>query len=412
MVRPGDVVCNRYLLREQIGEGGMGLVYLADEPALARTVAIKILHPRLAANRDVVAAFREEAVAASRARHPSCVTIIECNRLPDGTPLIVMEHVPGRSLARVIAEESIPMTRALDLMMQILGALEAAHASGVVHADIKSDNFLVETVDGGDHLKLIDFGLARMDGAAAFEGMVSGTPEYLAPEVIRGGTPTAASDLYGAGVILYELLTGTTPFAGGTTTEILARQLSDIVVPPSLRCPERELSTAVDHIVMRALDKRPEARFADAGELARALRAALRVRPTREVRDPHWDRAVPLDSPTRNCNPVLPRQRLARGSDHQIGEIDRLRRRIGDALVRGDVAAIEDGYLALSNLLAHGRQFAAAVRELEEGIELLGDGVQSDQLAVALAALYEEAGQRQRARGLARRADQRPTLGE
>ena len=96
MVRPGDVVCNRYLLREQLGAGGMGTVYLADEPALARTVAIKILHARHVGNRDIVAAFREEAVAASRARHPSCVSIIECNRLPDGTPL-----TPTPSLAKL-----------------------------------------------------------------------------------------------------------------------------------------------------------------------------------------------------------------------------------------------------------------------------------------------------------------------
>ncbi len=388
----------------------MGQVYLADEPALARTVAIKILHPRLAGNRDVVAAFREEAVAASRVRHPSCVGIIECNRLPDGTPVIVMEHVPGRSLSRVIAEEPIPLPRALELMTQILGALEAAHASGVVHADVKSDNFLVETIDGGDHVTLIDFGLARMDGAAPFEGMVSGTPEYLAPEVIRGGRPTPCSDLYGAGVILYELLTGTTPFSGGTTTEILGRQLSDIVVPPSLRSPERELPTAIDHIVVRALDKRPDARFSEAGELIRALKSAARTRPTRETREEHWDRTVPLDSPTRNCSPAVPRQRFARGSDHQIGELERLRRRIGNALVRGDVCAVEDGYLALANLLARSRQFAAAVRELEEGIALLGDRATSEQLAIALAALYEEAGQRQRARKLAARADKRRTL--
>jgi serine/threonine protein kinase len=408
MVRPGDVVCNRYLLREQIGEGGMGVVYLADEPALARTVAIKILHPRLLSNRDVVAAFREEAVAASRVRHPSCVAIIEHNRLHDGTPVIVMEHVPGRALSRLIAEEPIPLTRAIDLMTQILGALEATHTAGVVHADIKSDNFLVETVDGGDHVTLIDFGLARMDGAVPFEGMVSGTPEYLAPELIRGGHPTPASDLYGAGVILYELLTGTTPFSGGSTTEILGRQLADIVVPPSLRCPERELPGAFDHVVMRALDKRPEVRFADAGELQRALRAALRSRPTREPHEQHWDRAVPLDTPTRNCTPQ-PRQRFARGSDHQIGAFERLRRRIGDALLQGDVGAIETGYLSLASMLAKSRQFAAAVRELEEGMDLLGEHT-SDQLAVALAALYEEAGQRQRARRLAAHADQRRTL--
>jgi serine/threonine protein kinase len=391
MVRTGDVVCNRYLLREQLGEGGMGTVYLADEPALARTVAIKILHPRHAGNRDIVAAFREEAVAASRARHPSCVSIIECNRLPDGTPLIVMEHVPGRSLGRLIAEEQLPLERVVDLMAQILGALDAAHAASVVHADVKSDNFLVESVDGADHVTLIDFGLARLDGAEILDGMISGTPEYMAPEVVRGGQPTPASDLYGAGVILYELLTRTTPFSGGATGDILTRQLHDCVVPPSLRCPDRELPTAIDQIVLRALHKDPEHRYRDAPDLVRALRNALRTRTAKVQPEVQHERGAPLDSPTRN----LPRRRrLARGSDLQVGEIERLRRRLGEALVQGDLSAIEDGYAALGAALSRARQFANAVREIEEGIELLGEKAPTDRLVSALSTIYDEATRR------------------
>jgi serine/threonine protein kinase len=390
MVRPGDVVCNRYLLRELLGEGGMGTVYLADDPALARTVAIKILHSRYAANRDIVAAFREEAVAASRARHPCCVTIIECNRLPDGTPLIVMEHVPGRSLGRVIAEEQLPLERIVELMTQILGALEAAHAAGVVHADVKSDNFLVESIEGSDHVTMIDFGLARLDGAAILDGMISGTPEYMAPEVIRGGQPTPASDLYGAGVILYELLTRTTPFSGGATNEILNRQLEDCVIPPSLRCPDRELPSAIDQIVLRALNKEPGERYSEARELARALRATLRLRGNRIELDTIWESTSPLDTPTLN----LPRRRFARGSDFQVGEIETIRKRIGDALVSGDAAALEEGYVALGTILARGRLFAAAVRELEEGIQLLGSRAPSDKLSKTLAGIYDEATRR------------------
>jgi serine/threonine protein kinase len=391
MVRPGDVVCNRYLLRELLGAGGMGCVYLADEPALARTVAIKILHARHVGNRDVVAAFREEAVAASRARHPSCVSIIECNRLPDGTPMIVMEHVPGRSLGRLIAEEQLPLARVVDLMTQILGALEAAHAAGVVHADVKSDNFLVESIDGVDHVTMIDFGLARLDGAAMLDGMISGTPEYMAPEVVRGDTPTAASDLYGAGVILYELLTRTTPFSGGGTSDVLTRQLHDCVVPPSLRCPDRELPSALDKIVLRALHKDPERRHADARELARALRTTLRLRTGRISLDEVWERPTRPEAPTRKLGSDVPRHRLARGSDLQLSEIERLRQRLGEALQHGDTAAIEDGYAALGSALARARQFANAVREIQEGIELLGERAPTDRLVAALSVIYDEA---------------------
>ncbi|MBV8758459.1 MAG: serine/threonine protein kinase [Deltaproteobacteria bacterium] len=392
MVRAGDVICNRYLLREQLGGGGMGIVYLADEPALARTVALKILQPRYLHNPSVVAAFREEAVAASRVRHPCCVTIIAHDRLGDGTPVIVMEHIPGRPLGRVIADEPIPLARAVEIMVQILSALDAAHSTGVVHADIKSDNFLVEALDGGDHVTLIDFGLARMDGSTPIAGMVSGTPEYMAPEVIRGSAPTPASDLYSAGIVLYEILTGTTPFAGGKTADVLARQLQDVVVPPSMRAPERGLPRSVDEVVQRALAKEPADRFATAAEMARALRAVLRGYGHRDVRDVHWDRIAAPDSITNVCTP--PPERLARGSEARVAALAGIRHSLGTAIVRGDISDIEDGYAALANALVREGSFADAARELEEGIALLGAHVPSERLTAELEALYSDAAQR------------------
>ncbi len=392
MVRAGDVVCNRYLVREQLGGGGMGIVYLADEPALARTVALKILHPRYRENARVVAAFREEAVAASRVRHPCCVSIIAHDRLADGTPVIVMEHVPGRPLGRLIAEEPLPLARAIGLMSQILSALDAAHASGVVHADVKSDNFLVESLDGGDHVTLIDFGLARMDGCTAIDGMVSGTPEYMAPEVIRGEPPTAASDIYSAGVILYEMLTGTTPFAGGKTADVLARQLQDVVVPPSLRAPERGLPRMIDEVVQRALSKDPEKRFDDAAEMARVLRGVVRGKGHRDVRDLHWDHIATAGATTQACTP--PPRRFARGSEARIAQIAELRHALGNAIVSGNIARIEEGYALLANALVRDGAFAEAAHELEEGIELLGQHVPSERLTAELQALYSDAAQR------------------
>jgi serine/threonine-protein kinase len=365
----------------------MGSVYLADQATLARPVAIKVLHPELAQNRVLAQRFREEAVAASRVHHPRSVAVIDSALLADGTPYIVFEHVRGRALGRLISEQEIPVPRALALVDQILAALDAAHGAGVVHADVKSDNFLVEEVDGQDRVTMIDYGLARIDGNPApahATKMISGTPEYMAPEVIRGEPPTVASDIYGVGAILYELLTGTTPFAGGTSHEIMQRHLDDIVVPPSLRRVERDIPDALDRVVLRALAKDPRDRHASAIELAQALREALPVyRPAPGRTSRVMDSARP-ESPTRTCDPPRPRIDEA----YLAG----VRRAIGDALIHGDRAQAAAGYLRLARSLAADRRIASAMCELEEGIELLATGEEVERLRGALSALYSEAG--------------------
>ena len=319
--KAGDVLGGRYVLRECIGEGGMGSVYLADQPALARTVAIKILHARFAADRELARRLREEAVAASRVRHPGSVAVIDCNQLPDGTPYIVMEHVEGRALGRVIASDEISIDRAIDLTLQILAVVDAAHHSGVVHADLKSDNFLLVQDAGADRIKLIDFGLARLDDEAerrkpVLGPFVSGTPEYMSPEVILGDPPERASDLYAIGVILYEMLTGATPFGGGKAGEIMARHLEDIVVPPSVRVPDRDIPLQLDNVVLRALAKLPEHRFRDVAAFARAVRAAG-LQPRTTTNRMHRVDTASAESPTRNGVVPLTRPRLARGSEHR-----------------------------------------------------------------------------------------------
>lgn len=322
-VQTGDVLDGRYTLRDCIAQGGMGRVYMAEQPALARVVAIKLLHPELAPRREYARCIREEAIAASRVRNPHCVKTIDCGALPDGTPYLVMEHVPGRSLRDVIADEAVSLARAADLLEQILSALRATHEAGIVHADVKSDNFLVETVDGKDHVTMIDFGLARLAGSPFCldpehgETMVLGTPEYMAPEVVRGKPPVPASDLYGAGVILYELLTGTMPFTASTAGAIMRQQLQEVAVPPSLRRPDREIPPLIDRVVLRALDKRPESRFPDAAAFARALRECVR-----RSRSPSLPASRPLRTEA-GATPVAPAAdaqaqhvgRLAQGSD-------------------------------------------------------------------------------------------------
>ncbi|HEX2688734.1 MAG TPA: serine/threonine-protein kinase [Kofleriaceae bacterium] len=347
VLKQGDVLEGKYVLRDRIGEGGMGSVFLADQPALERTVAIKVLHPELVACPAQIRRIREEAIAASHVRNPHCVGVIDCSVLPDGAPYIVMQHVPGRPLGRIIAEEPIPLARAVELVLQILNALGATHDSGIIHADVKSDNFLVEVTRDGDHVTLIDFGLARFEGSPACvdledgKVMVSGTPEYMAPEVVRGAPPIRASDLYGVGVILYEILTGTTPFGGGTTMEIMLRHARDIVVPPSLRRPDRDIPLALDQVVLRALAKRPDARFPDAATFAQALRLAASTSqpsPSTPVRREDHSRT---ESPTRDLGTALPRRGIARGSDHSSADRGRRRKEhrfeIGEALARGNV---------------------------------------------------------------------------
>ena len=271
MTKVGDVLGGRYVLRESIGHGGMGTVYLADELALARRVAVKVMHPWLATQLPMVMKFRGEAVAARKVCHPGVAVVLDCDDIA-GVPYIVMEYVPGRPLGCVIADEPISVARAIRIALGMLAILDAAHRSGVVHADIKSDNFIL---DADDRVTLIDFGLARCDGDAdpALSVAISGTPEYMAPEVIRGERPTRAADLYAVGAILYELLTGATPFGGGSASDIMQRHLEDDAVPPSLRDPDRFIPPLLDEIVLRALAKIPSDRFADAEELAAALRS-------------------------------------------------------------------------------------------------------------------------------------------
>jgi hypothetical protein len=277
---------------------------------------------------------------------------------------------------------------------------------------------------------MIDFGLARIDGRPAWfdhadgEAAVSGTPEYMAPEVIGGELPTARADLYGVGVILYELLTRATPFGGGTAAEIMERHLDGAVIPPSIHAQDRDIPAVLDAIVLRALEKRPQDRFEDANAFADALRQAARTgQPLAQAAVPRLDDAANPEPPTPSCGTSVPRHRLARGSDGPgVGHgarIAELRRAIGEALTRGEVAGIANGYLDLANVLVRGERRSEAACELEEGIDVLsaGRGPNApdapkllDRLVIALAAIYEETGDRQHARRIAASTDRHPTL--
>ena len=260
---------------ELIGVGGMGHVFRAEQLALERTVAVKVLHRRLVADDDALTRFTLEARAASRIEHPHVVAIHDLDELGDGRPYLVMEFLRGHSLATVLASEgAIPLPRALRLTGQVLAALAEGHSFGIVHRDVKPENVVLETTrGGGDHVKLVDFGLAFWTGRSADErgDWVCGTPEYVSPESVRGEAVDGRADLYSVGVMLFELLTGKRPFEGATPALTGLRHLTDPV--PSLRvfAPERGFAEAVDALVMRALSKRPSERFPDAHAMGKAV---------------------------------------------------------------------------------------------------------------------------------------------
>lgn len=402
--RPGDVLAGGYVVRERIGEGGMGVVFRALQPALARTVAIKVLHPELAGDEMFTRRLYQEARAGSRVQHPGAVAILGLELAGPGAPFLVMRHVEGRSLGHVIAEEELPLPRVLAIAEQILAALGAVHARGVIHADVKSDNFLVDPQPGGDVVTLIDFGLAMVDGVWGDAGFVSGTPGYLAPELVRGGPPTIASDLYGVGIILYEMLTGTVPFSEAASrtipTHMFEAELGDDVALPPRQRRMRALPPLIAELVMRALDKDPARRFASAAELAAELREVAALAAV------FGGAAAPvsadLDAPT--VPRFGPRHRTAEGSASGRARA-MLRRVISRGISRGDKAAIADGYARLASLLAREQRVGAAIRELEEGVDVLTAGggpraadapAQVHRLVVALTALQRRADGRAR----------------
>jgi serine/threonine protein kinase len=403
-IRCGEVVGGNYLLDAVLGIGGMGIVYSAIQQSLGRPVAVKVPRPELAALPGLRARFRREAHVAGRLWHRNIISVIDYGDF-EGVPYLVMERVHGLLLGRVVAEHGpfdVPIV--VDIAAQVVDALAETHAAGFVHADVKSDNVLVEERREGRALaRLFDFGLAcDLRGGRTADRTVYGTPEYMAPEVIRGERPGAATDLYGMGIMLYELLTGITPFVAANGTDVLARHLGEDPLPPSRLRSDHSIPPALDDLVMRLLDKRPHARADDAATLAAELRATV----PRLERSSRTTQVVPMGTASL---PVIP---MANGSDRQpIRSIDELRSATAAAINRSDENAIVDAYLALARALVNAHQPSNAAKELEIAIELLelranaGRSVPSLWcVSVTLAAIYGHLGQTERARETAHAA--------
>jgi beta-lactam-binding protein with PASTA domain/tRNA A-37 threonylcarbamoyl transferase component Bud32 len=255
----------RYRIVRKLGSGGMANVYLAEDEELGRRVAIKILNDRYANDELFIERFRREAKSAAALSHPNIVSIYDRGEA-EGTYYIAMEVIEGRSLKELIMTRGpLPIAQALAYMHEILEALRFAHRHGIIHRDIKPHNILI-----GERLKVTDFGIARAGASQMTEaGSIMGTAQYLSPEQARGAPVTASSDLYSAGIVLFEMLTGKVPFNGDSAIEIAMKHLNEIPKPPSKIRPE--IPDELDQVVLRALAKNPEDRYQSAEEFSEDL---------------------------------------------------------------------------------------------------------------------------------------------
>jgi serine/threonine protein kinase len=271
-----------YYILDLISVGGMGRVYRAEQAALGRTVAVKIIHPHLLSDENSALRFMTEARAASQLNHPNSIAVFDFGRTDDGQPYLVMEFLRGKDLARVAYEEGpLPFSRIVEVLRQTLAALAEAHDLGIVHRDLKPENIILEPLRrGGDFVKVVDFGLAKLRADAQHPsvtspGIVCGTPDYMAPEQGRGDAIDGRSDLYSMGVVLFQLLTGRLPFEADSPTQVVMMHLTIPVPDPRQVAPERNIPEPLVDVVLKALAKDAKKRYQDAAEFADALKSAL-----------------------------------------------------------------------------------------------------------------------------------------
>src|SRR5262245_46765810 len=287
----------RYEIRSQLGAGGMGEVYLAQDTRLDRKVALKILPDEVAADPDRMKRFVQEAKAASGLNHPNIITIYEIDQI-DSNPFIVTEFIEGSTLRERMRVQPLVLGEVLNVAVQIAGALTAAHANGIVHRDIKPENIILRS-DG--LAKVLDFGLAKVTGPGSQElvdseaptrapletdsGVVMGTATYMSPEQARGQQVDARTDIFSLGVVIYELLTRHLPFEGSSIYEIMASILSDRESPPLSRY-SAEVPDELERIVGKALRKNRDERYQTSKDLLIDLESLKRQLEFEKTRPP------------------------------------------------------------------------------------------------------------------------------
>jgi eukaryotic-like serine/threonine-protein kinase len=294
---PETVVDQRYQIISRIGSGGMADVYCAHDLQLGRKVALKLLYRRFAEDEEFVERFRREASSAAGLQHANVVGVYDRGEW-DGTYYIAMEYLEGRSLKQVIIDSGpLAPVAAIDIAEQILKAARFAHRRGVIHRDIKPHNVII---DEEGRAKVTDFGIARAGASDMTEtGSIMGTAQYLSPEQAQGHSVSARSDLYAIGIVLYEMFAGRVPFDGESAVTIALKQVSEAPVPPSAY--NAAVPAELDAVVLRALEKDPDRRFADADEFIAALaavRAQIALMPAGQSTAVFGAVAGPITDPT------------------------------------------------------------------------------------------------------------------
>src|ERR1043166_1259428 len=277
----GTTLAGKYRIDARLNEGGMGTVYRGTHVLMDKTVAIKVLRPSLAADEKIVERFSREARAASRISHPNALSVTDFGEDESGHVFIVMEYLSGKTLKHVIREEGpLPLARVVDIARQIGDALHAAHEQGVIHRDLKSDNIMLLDTMTGDHAKVLDFGIAKIneaegkvDTGLTAPNLVIGTPQYMSPEQCSQNSEIdARSDIYSFGVILYEMLVGHVPFSGDSPAMVMMKHLQEPV--PSVLEERSDVPPSVARVVARAMAKLPGNRYQNVAELIEDLTIA------------------------------------------------------------------------------------------------------------------------------------------
>ena len=319
----GHVIADRYQVLSLLGQGGMGRVYLAEHVRMGRKSAVKVMSPQLAGSADAVARFHREAANACRINHPNVAIIYDFGETDDGLLYLAMEYIEGQPLTAILAREGnrgLPLTRAAELTRQIAEGLGAAHHLGIVHRDLKPDNIMVARAeDGGDIVKLVDFGIAKANGVDSgsqtltMAGISMGTPEYMSPEQLSGERSDARTDVYALGLVLFNMLTGDLPHPRLTSRETLVRRLT---APPKTLVearPDIGWPFALQLVLDQALAPDVDRRYASVRDLGRDVVDAVTAHdgmptvllmPDVTASVPNAERAAPPEGPGRTV-PLL-----------------------------------------------------------------------------------------------------------
>ncbi len=368
-----------YELGDLLGRGGMGEVRMARHTS-GRLVAIKTMRKTLSRDPVVCRQFESEASLLQLIDHPNVVRAVDAGTSRSGEPFLAMARAYGTRLDEELADgEVIERDRVAAIATQLLEGLVAIHDAGVLHADLKSSNVLIDELD---RVTIIDFGLARRRGEASELTLVAGTPAYMAAELLDNKPPTVASDIYAAGVVLYEMLAGSPPLPRDLPIVMLwSRRMHEAVEPPSQRAPDRGITRELDAIVLRALDRDPAARFGSARLLADVLGPALArwsgtLPAVDEVATREWVRIASAA----HLAPTLPRIAMRTPAQQIALALDAVGVRVA----------------------AHDP--AGAMHIIELALAHVGDTPEAWRLELVLAALCDHTGQRDRAIEVARRA--------